>query len=99
MLGLTPIQTDTIKGIKKGDKRFIWLKGAVREVEVKSTYNHKDGICIQYETTRIRGSTWVDISQLFMTAKECINYHISAVKMKQAKTLAKLQDQAKEFER
>ena len=77
------ISQDKIEGINKGDIRYFWYKGDVREVIVKAIYNHqKQGICVDYKLKIMHGNLWVDIEKLFLTKKECIAEHISILEKK-----------------
>ena len=80
--GIRAIPEDDMKEIKKGDLKWIWFKGNAIQVKVLSTYNHKNGICIEYETKTTCGSHWVDISQLFDDREKCITDHLNKVKVK-----------------
>jgi len=93
---MKPIPEDKIDGIKKGDWRYLWYKGDVRKVEVKSTYNEPngEGICVDYELKTCCGNLWVNINKLFLTEQECIETHISNLKSKYNKTIANLNTQA-----
>ena len=84
--------TEFMKEIKKGDLRWIWFKGNVIQVKVLSTYNHKNGICIKYETKTTCGSHWVDISQLFTDKEKCIKDHLDKVNIKHNKQLKNIME-------
>jgi len=88
--GMVPILPDKLKDLKKGDKRFIWYKGDVREVEVRNTYNHKNGICIYYSTKTTCGTDWVDKSRLFISKEKCVKEHLRQVQDKQKKEIKKI---------
>lgn len=98
-LGMVPIIPHKLKGIKKGDNRFLWYKGDIRKVTVTSTYDQPDtkGICIDYELKGSSGNLWVNINELFINAKDCFEDHVKKVKGKHKKEIEKLDKFAEGF--
>jgi len=92
MKGFVAIPFDVIPDTKKGDKRFMWYKGKIIEVEVESTYDRPNGkgICVHYALKTCCGTMWVNINKLFVIKEECLEQHIEEVEQKHKKEMDKI---------